>query len=169
MLHWLAVISSKVRSSLQIPAQHNNKQREGNMNTIQVTTENGIINYTESEVLRFIDKAGEVDAVQQVSNETRARVSSIRIAVRDFFSEREWENRETTVTLDEVNELLNSIGSHSIQTTYSGSITISVSFSDLDADDEDDAISKIQDEITVDLYNASTQIDDVSVDEITEE
>jgi predicted RNA-binding Zn ribbon-like protein len=139
------------------------------MNTIQVTTDNGVINYTESEVLRFIEKAGETDAVQQVANETRARVSSIRNTVRDFFSEREWESRETTVTLDEVNELLNSIGSHSIQTTYSGSITISVSFSDLDADDEDDAISKIQDEITVDLYNASIQIDDVSVDEITEE
>lgn len=139
------------------------------MNTIQVTTDNGVINYTESEVLRFIEKAGETDAVQQVANETRARVSSIRNTVRDFFSEREWESRETTVTLDEVNELLNSIGSHSIQTTYSGSITISVSFSNLDADDEDDAISKIQDEITVDLYNASTQIDDVSVDEITEE
>jgi hypothetical protein len=141
------------------------------MNTIQVLDiESGnTINYTEEEVRNYIRKSKEVDEVQQVSNETRARVSSIRIAVRDFFSEREWENRETTVTLDEVNELLNSIGSHSIQTTYSGSITISVSFSDLDADDEDDAINKIQDEISVDLYNASTQIDDVSVDEITEE
>ena len=168
MLRWLAVISSKVRSGLRIPAQHNN-QREGNMNTIQVTTADGTINYTESEVLRFISKAGEVDAVQQVSDESRARVSTIRNTVRDFFSEREWESRETTVTLEEVNELLNSIGSHSIQTTYSGSITISVSFCDLDADDEDDAISKIQDEISVDLYNATTNIDDVSVDDITEE
>jgi hypothetical protein len=140
------------------------------MNTIQVTIESGaVINYTETEILRFINKAEEVNAVQQIADETRARVSSIRNTVRDFFSEREWESRETTVTLDEVNELLDSIGSHAIQTTYSGSITISVSFSDLDADDEDDAISKIQDEITVDLYNASIQIDDVSVDEITEE
>ncbi len=141
------------------------------MNTIQVLDiESGnTINYTEEEVRNYIRKSKEVDAVQQIANETRARVSSIRNTVRDFFSEREWESRETTVTLDEVNELLNSIGSHSIQTTYSGSITISVSFSDLDADDEDDAISKIQDEITVDLYNASIQIDDVSVDEITEE
>jgi hypothetical protein len=140
------------------------------MNTIQVTIESGaVINYTEAEILRFINKAEEVNAVQQIADETRARVSSIRNTVRDFFGEREWESRETTVTLDEVNELLNSIGSHSIQSTYSGSITISVSFSDLDADDEDDAISKIQDEITVDLYNASIQIDDVSVDEITEE
>lgn len=141
------------------------------MNTIQVLDiESGnTINYTEEEVRNYIRKSKEVDAVQQVSNETRARVSAIRNTVRDFFSEREWESRETTVTLDEVNELLNNIGSHSIQTTYSGSITISVSFSDLDADDEDDAISKIQDEISVDLYNASTHIDDVSVDEITEE
>jgi hypothetical protein len=140
------------------------------MNTIQITIESGaVINYTEAEILRFINKAEEVNAIQQIADETRARVSSIRNTVRDFFSEREWESRETTVTLDEVNELLNSIGSHSIQTTYSGSITISVSFSDLDADDEDDAVSKIQDEISVDLYNASTHIDDVSVDEITEE
>jgi hypothetical protein len=140
------------------------------MNTIQVTIESGaVINYTEAEVLRFINKAEEVDAVQQVSSEYRAEAYSIRNKVRDFFSEREWADRETTVTLEEVNELLISIGSHSIQTTYSGNITISVSFSDLDADDEDDAISKIQDEISVDLYNASTNIDDVSVDEITEE
>jgi hypothetical protein len=141
------------------------------MNTIQILDiESGnTINYTEQEVSNYIRRSKEVDAVQQVSDESRARVSTIRNTVRDFFSEREWESRETTVTLEEVNELLNSIGSHSIQTTYSGSITISVSFCDLDADDEEDAINKIQDEISVDLYNATTNIDDVSVDDITEE
>ncbi len=98
------------------------------MNTIQILDiESGnTINYTEQEVSNYIRKSKEVDAVQQVSDESRAQVRAIRNTVRDFFSEREWENRETTVTLDEVNELLNSIGSHSIQTTYSGSITISV-------------------------------------------
>jgi hypothetical protein len=141
------------------------------MNTIQILDiESGnTINYTEQEVSNYIRRSKEVDAVQQVSSEYRAATHSIRNKVRDFFSEREWADRETTVTLEEVNELLISIGSHSIQTTYSGNITISVSFSDLDADNEDDAISKIQDEISVDLYNASTNIDDVSVDEITED
>jgi hypothetical protein len=141
------------------------------MNTIQVLDmqSGNTINYTEEEVRAYIRKAKEVDAVQQVSSEYRAATHSLRNKVRDFFSEREWADRETTVTLDEVNELLISIGSHTIQSTYSGSITISVSFSDLDADDEDDAISKIQDEISVDLYNATTNIDDVNVDEITEE
>ena len=139
------------------------------MNTIQITTENGAVNYTESEVLRFINKAGEIDAVQQVADDYRKEVNENRRKVRDFFSEREWENRETTVTLDEVNELLNDIGSFPIQSTYSGSITISVNFSDLEADNEDDAISKIEDDITVELYGASVSIDSVSVEEIEAE
>ena len=139
------------------------------MNTIQITTIDGAINYTESEILRFINKAGELDAAQNTYTEELKKNVSIRHTVRDFFSEREWTDRETTVNLDEVNELLNSIGSHAIQTTFSGSITISLSFCDLDADNADDAISKIEDEITVDLYGASISVDQVSVDDIEED
>jgi hypothetical protein len=141
------------------------------MNTIQVLDiESGnTINYTEEEVRNYIRKSKEVDAVQQVSNENRSLVFSIRNQVRDFFSEREWSDREATVNLDEVNELLNNIGSHAIQSTYSGSITISLSFCDLDADNADDAINKIEDDITVELYGASVSIDQVSVDDIEED
>jgi hypothetical protein len=141
------------------------------MNTIQVLdlASGNTINYTEEEVRSYIRKAKDVDAVQQVSNEYRATANTIRNQVRDFFSEREWSDRETTVNLDEVNELLNSIGSHAIQTTYSGSITISVSFCDLDADNADDAISKIEDDITVELYGGSISIDQVNVDDIEED
>lgn len=140
------------------------------MNTIQVTNQLGdTINYTEAEVLRFIDKAGELDAASnRTSDEVRSHAQT-RNKVRDFFSEREWQDRETTVTLDEVNELLNDIGSHAIQTTFSGTITIQVNFSDLDADDEDDAVNKIQDEIQVELYGAVLSVDDVTVDEIEAE
>jgi hypothetical protein len=141
------------------------------MNTIQVLDleSSNTINYTEDEVRNYIRRAKEVDAVQQVSNEYRAEANSIRNKVRDFFSEREWSDRETTVNLDEVNELLNSIGSHVIQSKYSGSITISLTFSDLDADDADDAISKIEDDITVELYGADISIDQISVDDIEED
>jgi len=141
------------------------------MNTIQVLDiESGnTINYTEEEVRNYIRKSKEVDAVQQVANEYRATANSIRNQVRDFFSEREWSDRETTINLDEVNELLNNIGSHAIQSTYSGSITISLSFCDLDADNADDAINKIEDDITVELYGASVSIDQVSVDDIEED
>jgi CRISPR/Cas system CSM-associated protein Csm2 small subunit len=132
------------------------------MNTIQITTIDGAINYTESEVIRYIEKAGQVDNLYK-------DINTIRNTIRDFFSEREWSDRETTVNLDEVNELLNSIGSHSIQSTYSGNITISVSFSDLNADTADDAIALIEDEITVDLYSASISVNGVQVDDIEEE
>jgi hypothetical protein len=141
------------------------------MNTIQLLDiESGnTINYTEDEIRNYIRKAKEVDAVQQVANQYRTEANSIRNQVRDFFSEREWSDREATINLDEVNELLNNIGSHAIQSTYSGSITISLSFCDLDADNADDAISKIEDDITVELYGASISIDQVSVDDIEED
>jgi len=146
------------------------KRKERDMNTIQVTNQLGdTVNYTEAEVLRFINKAGELDAASnRTSDEVRSHAQT-RNKVRDFFSEREWQDRETTVTLDEVNELLNDIGSHAIQTTFSGTITIQVNFSDLNADDEDDAVNKIQDEIQVELYGAVLSVDDVTVDEIEAE
>ena len=138
------------------------------MNTIQVLDlESGnTINYTEEEVRSYIRKAKDHDANY---NEELKKNNNIRNKVRDFFSEREWSDRETTVNLDEVNELLNSIGSHAIQSTYSGNITISLSFCDLDADDADSAIAMIEDEIQIELYGASISVDAVNVDEITED
>ena len=138
------------------------------MNTIQVLDlESGnTINYTEEEVRSYIRKAKEYDANYR---EELTKNNNIRNQVRDFFSEREWSDRETTVNLDEVNELLNNIGSHAIQSTYSGSITVSLSFCDLNADDADSAIAMIEDEIQVELYGASISVDSVNVDDIEEE
>lgn len=137
------------------------------MNTIQVKLDTGAtINYTETEVVRAFEQVESYKT--QYGNEVTTS-SRIRNQVRDFFSEREWSDRETTVTLDEVNELLNNIGSHAIQSKYSGNITIAVSFDDLDADDADSAIAMIEDEIQVELYGVSISIDSVNVDEITEE
>jgi two-component sensor histidine kinase len=137
------------------------------MNTIQVKLDTGAtINYTETEIVRAFEQVESYK--NQYSNEVTTS-AKIRNHVRDFFSEREWSDRETTVTLDEVNELLNNIGSHAIQTTYSGSVTISLTFSDLDADDADSAIAMIEDEIQVELYGVSIQVDSVNVDDITED
>lgn len=138
------------------------------MNTIQVLDlqSGNTINYTEEEVRSYIRKAKEYDANYR---EELTKNNNIRNQVRDFFSEREWSDRETTVNLDEVNELLNSIGSHAIQSTYSGNITVSISFCDLSADDADSAIAMIEDEIQIELYGASISVDSVNVDDIEEE
>lgn len=137
------------------------------MNTIQVKLDTGAtINYTETEIVRAFEQVESYKT--QYGNEVTTN-AKIRNQVRDFFSEREWSDREATVTLDEVNELLNNIGSHAIQSTYSGSVTVSLTFCDLDADDADSAIAMIEDEIQVELYGVSISVDSVNVDEITED
>jgi hypothetical protein len=135
------------------------------MNTIQVTTADGTVNYTESEVLRFIERAKEVDAVQQVSNDTRQRLNDNRNKVRDFFSEIEWSDGETTITKSDVNELLDSIGANRLTTRYSATYTITGTFS-LDCEDADDAETIFTDNVTVDFYDGDIDVDLIEVNDI---
>jgi hypothetical protein len=155
MLRWLAVISSKVRSGLRIPAQHNN-QREGNMNTIEITTDNSVINYTDIEVKRFIERAGQV--------------SDIKYKVRDFFGELEWENSEATITRSQVNELLQAIQCDLIRAEYRATVTITAYISGYSAESEDEATDCIGDDIDVSIgSSADIQVDSIEVSDVEEE
>jgi len=156
MLRWLAVISSKVRSSLRIPAQHNNKQREGNMNTISITKEDSVVNYTELEVTRFIKRAEEL--------------SDTKYKVRDFFSELTWDSGEATITRSEVNELLKSIGCDLIRAEYKATVTITAYVTGYSAEDEDDASNCIEDDINVSIgSDGSIDVDSIEVTDVEEE
>ena len=132
------------------------KQREGNMNTIQIDTVDGVVNYTDTEVKRFIEKAGQT--------------SDVRYKVRDFFSERTWEDGETTVTRSEVNELLKSIGCDLIRAEYRATVTITAYITGYEAEDEDDATDCIADDISVDIgSSASIDVDSIEVSDVEEE
>ena len=132
------------------------KQREGNMNTIQIDTIDGVVNYTDTEVKRFIEKAGQT--------------SDVRYKVRDFFSERTWEDGETTVTRSEVNELLKSIGCDLIRAEYRATVTITAYITGYEAEDEDDATDCIADDISVDIgSSASIDVDSIEVSDVEEE
>ena len=132
------------------------------MNTIQITTEDGTVNYTESEVLRFIKRAKEVDAVQQVANIERKDKIDNRNAVRDFFSEGEWNDGEFSATKESINELLTSIGTNRLTSKYRGTYTITGTFS-VDAEDADDAETIFTDNVTVDFYDGDIDVDQVDV------
>ena len=132
------------------------------MNTIQITTEDGTVNYTESEVLRFIERAKEVDAVQQVANIERKDKIDNRNAVRDFFSEGEWNDGEFSATKESINELLTSIGTNRLTSKYRGTYTITGTFS-VDAEDADDAETIFTDNVTVDFYDGDIDVDQVDV------
>ena len=138
------------------------------MNTIQITTVDGVVNYTESEVVRFIEKAGEVNAIQASASEDRAQRISNTYKVRDFFSECEWSDGETTITKSDVNELLESIGANKLTTRYSATYTITGTFS-VDAEDADDAETIFTDNVTVDFYDGDIEVDQIEVNDMEEE
>ena len=119
------------------------KQREGKMNTITVNTSNedgttqSVVTYTEAEVLHFKKRTQEIDAIQQVNDNQRKEIREIRNAVRDFFSEGEWSDGETTVSKGDANAMLERIGCNKLTSRYSGTFVITGTFN-LDVEDEDE-------------------------------
>jgi hypothetical protein len=138
------------------------------MNTIQITTVDGVVNYTESEVVRFIEKAGEVNAIQASASEDRAQRISNTYKVRDFFSEIEWSDGEATISKSDVNELLESIGANKLTTKYRATYTITGSFS-VEVEDEDDVESIFTDNVNVDFYDGDIDVDQIEVLDIEED
>jgi hypothetical protein len=138
------------------------------MNTIQVTTTDGAVNYTEAEVLRFIERAKEVDAVQQVSDLQRKEKVDNRNQVRDFFSEGQWDDSEFTASKEEVNNLLELIGANKLTTKYRGTYTVTGTFS-VDAEDADDAQNIFTDNVDIAFYDGDIDVDQVDVVDMEED
>ena len=138
------------------------------MNTIQITTIDGAVNYTEAEIVRFIDKARGIDELNNLLNKQSNTIREIKNNVRDFFSEVEWEDGEQTVTKSDVNELLELIGSHKLTSRYGGSFTITGTFQ-VEAEDEDDAESKFSDNVDVSFYDGDITVDQVEANDIAED
>jgi hypothetical protein len=126
------------------------------MNTIEITTDNSVINYTDIEVKRFIERAGQV--------------SDIKYKVRDFFGELEWENSEATITRSQVNELLQAIQCDLIRAEYRATVTITAYISGYSAESEDEATDCIGDDIDVSIgSSADIQVDSIEVSDVEEE
>jgi hypothetical protein len=137
------------------------------MNTIQITTTDGVVNYTEAEIVRFIDKAKGIDDLNELLTKQSNTIRSIKENVRDFFSEVEWEDGEQTVSKSDVNELLERIGSHKLTSQYGGSFTITGTFQ-VEAEDEDDARNKFEEGVDVNFYDGDITVDQTEVDEVEE-
>ena len=135
------------------------------MNTIQINTVDGTVNYTENEVVRFIERAKDVDIVQHVSDEQRAKVTAIRREVRDFFSEGEWNDGEQTINKGDVNELLEKIGCNKLTTRYNATFTITGTFT-VDCEDEDDAEALFTDNVDVSFHDGDIDVDQIDVMDI---
>jgi hypothetical protein len=126
------------------------------MNTIQIDTIDGAVNYNEIEIKRFIERAGQL--------------SDVRYKVRDFFSELDWVGGEVLINRGEVNELLQSIQCDLIRAEYKATVTITAYITGYPAENEDDASNCIEDDITIDVgSSASIDIDSIEVSDVEEE
>ena len=135
------------------------------MNTIQVTTTDGTVNYTESEVLRFIEKAKGIDELNESITKQIHVIRDNRNKVRDFFSEGEWQDGETTINKGDVNELLESIGANKLTTRYNATFTITGTFT-VDCEDEDDAEALFTDNVDVSFHDGEIDVDQIDVMDI---
>ena len=150
------------------------KQREGNMNTITINTTNedgttqSSISYTEAEVLHFKKRAQETDDLHHSYDNLLKEIRTIKNEVRDFFSEGQWENGETTCSKADVNVLLDSIGTSKITTKYSGNFTITGTFN-VEVEEEDEVQSMIEDNMEVSVWGADLDVESVEVHDVEED
>jgi len=144
------------------------KQREGNMNTIQVTTTDGTVNYTEAEVLHFITRSKELNVYAEDIDSKRKELRDLRNNVRDFFSEGEWSDGEQTVNKSEVNDLLERIGAAKLTTKYNGTFTITGSFS-IEVEDEDEIEDIITENTEISNWSADMDVDQIEVHDVEED
>lgn len=148
---------------------HSTTTREKNMNTIQITNDEGkIINYTEAEIKTIIEN-GKLFAIQNanISDERK----NFKRLVRDFFSELGWESGydggEATIHKDHVNALLKDLNIDGLTTTFRGAATINFTF-EVEAVDEDEARAIIEENAAVNEYGFDASDEEVVVDEIDE-
>ena len=92
------------------------------------------------------------------------RLSAIRGAVHNFFTERyETGDAEITCTVEDVNDLLSSIGADKLKRLFTVKGTVSFIVTDIEAEDEDDATSIVENEINLE-FNGEGNLDDWSLD-----
>ena len=139
------------------------------MNTIQITNDEGqVINYTEEEVKRAFNDAKFSASQLTILQDQRVKLKRL---VRDFFSELTFESGydggEATIYKDHVNTLLRDLGVDPLVTTYRGSATISFTF-EVEAVDEDEARSIIEENASVQEYGFESSDESVEVTDIDE-
>ena len=143
------------------------------MNTIAITNEIAgeivTITYTELEVLGFVEKAKYADDIQRSYESAQKEIRTIKNEVRDFFSEGEWSDGETTVSKGDANAMLERIGCNKLTSRYSGTFVITGTFN-LDVEDEDEIQSIIEDNTDVSNYSVNDMdVDGIEIHDVEED
>jgi hypothetical protein len=133
-----------------------------------ITVDGITYNFTEESLKELIKSEtatkAKLESVQAEAQESYRKLASIRAKVYDFFTEVfEDGGDEATGTREGVNELLESIGSDALVTTWSATVEITVTVTGINASSPEEVEDIINDNIEVSGYNFDVHDQDINV------
>ena len=118
------------------------------------------VKYTDEMIKNVIQ---DLEYYKNVATEVRSRNLTIRQEVYDFFNERyDSSSDEITCSVEDVNELLDSIGADKLKRLYTVSGRIEFTITDIEAESEDDAKDQVENNLSVEFDG--NIVDDYSID-----
>jgi hypothetical protein len=130
------------------------------MEYLHTNTDGTTVKYTDEMIKNVIN---DLQYYKNTATEVRSRNLTIRQEVYDFFNERyDSGSDEITCTVEDVNELLDSIGADKLRRMYTVTGRIEFTVTDIEADSEDDARDQVENNLTVE-FDGNT-VDDYSID-----
>jgi hypothetical protein len=141
------------------------------VNTISVTNpeSNDVVTYTETEVLRFIQ---DHTNMKERSRMQASELIAVRNTVHEFFnSQYSPGDQDITTSVEEINDMLRSIGADELRRSWSASVRIYVNVSGIEAASKEEVEDAIKDDINVELSSIDGEIwvDDIEVNDISAE
>lgn len=133
-----------------------------------ITVDGTTYNFTEESLKELIKSEAysksRLEQTRTEAQEAYKKLASIRGKVYDFFTEAfEDVTDEATVTREGVNELLESIGSDTLVTTWSATVEITVTVTGIKASSPEEAEDIINDNIEVGGYDLDVHDQEVNV------
>lgn len=141
-----------------------------------ITVDNITYNFTEESLKELIKSEAysksRLESTRTEAQEAYKKLASTRSEVYDFFTKAfdgAIDENETTVTRDEVNELLEAIGSDILSTTWSATVEITVTVVGIKATSREEVEDIINDNIEVSGYDLELHDPCISVQEVEKE
>ena len=130
------------------------------MEYLHTNADGTTVKYTNEMIKNVIN---DLQYYKNTATEVRSRNLTIRQEVYDFFSERyDSGSDEITCSVEDVNELLDSIGADKLKRLYTVTGRIEFTVTDIEADSEDDARDQVENNLSVE-FDGNT-VDDYSID-----
>ena len=130
------------------------------MEYLHTNADGTTVKYTDEMIKNVIN---DLQYYKNTATEVRSRNLTIRQEVYDFFNERyDSGSDEITCTVEDVNELLDSIGADKLKRLYTVTGRIEFTITDIEADSEDDARDQVENNLSVE-FDGNT-VDDYSID-----